>query len=243
MYYRGAHGALVVLDVTSEASFHAAKEWVTELRAEARPGLGEAGSVPRAVPSTASPANTRTRVWHRAVLMLVCNKVDLAARRVVSGDRCAALARSVGALCVETSAKDDVGVGPAFYDVAVAMLKRFGDSDAAEAGARRGAAQRAAALPAPSHPSPAALDAQRAARSCRQRPGRGTRGRAADARRRCAHRRVWVGHSPATWAAGPASAQGRHRTASNLNGSLPGVPRDARVKRQLFELALFIEFR
>lgn len=72
-----------------------------------------------------------------AVLVLVCNKADLAARRVVSGDRCASLARGAGALCVETSAKTNVGVHSAFHDVAEAMLERFGGSgeeEQAEAG-------------------------------------------------------------------------------------------------------------
>lgn len=86
-YYRGAHGIIVVYDVTNQSSFDAIRTWADDIDRYAREN----------VPT-----------------LLVGNKSDLAAERVVSTEQGQDLADSMGMSFIETSAKTAVGVDDAF---------------------------------------------------------------------------------------------------------------------------------
>lgn len=91
MYYRGAQSAVVVYSIVDAGSFDGAKDWIAELRRQADAGI---------------------------VIALVGNKVDLAESRVVPQEAALDYAREQGLIYLETSAKDAVGVGDLFAEIA-----------------------------------------------------------------------------------------------------------------------------
>jgi GTPase SAR1 family protein len=91
MYYRGAHAALLVCDMTNEASFHNLKELVNELNH-----------------NLASPP----------ILAIACNKSDLSSHRAVSHALVLEYAQSIGAVVRETSAKNNDGIDELFTEIA-----------------------------------------------------------------------------------------------------------------------------
>lgn len=86
-YYRGAHGALVVYDITKPDSFEHVPRWLEQLRAYAGPN---------------------------AVIMLAGNKCDLESARAVAVEAGRELAEREGLLFLETSALDGTNVESAF---------------------------------------------------------------------------------------------------------------------------------
>lgn len=105
MYYRGAHAALCVFDVTSEESFGALQDWIMELQEQAREDVGAwpRGGVPPGEARAANlspPAAARPRPRpcpRNAELFVVANKIDLAQRRSVQSVRAYEYAKSVNA--------------------------------------------------------------------------------------------------------------------------------------------------
>jgi len=99
MYYRGAHAAILVFDVSSQETLDKVSGWVEELQGHAN---------------------------EDSVLVLAANKCDL---RSVSPDTCVSLekaqayARTIGATVFETSAKTGRGVEELFDHVAKNLLK------------------------------------------------------------------------------------------------------------------------
>eukprot|EP00043_Microstomoeca_roanoka_P027061 m.13524 g.13524 ORF g.13524 m.13524 type:complete len:202 (-) comp7296_c0_seq1:373-978(-) len=96
MYYRGAQAAIVVYDITSEASFLRAKSWVKELQKQAE---------------------------NVAVIALAGNKADLAARREVQSEDVARYAQEEKLLFMETSAKTAYNVTEIFAAIAKKLPK------------------------------------------------------------------------------------------------------------------------
>ncbi|KAF6261274.1 ras-related protein RHN1-like protein [Scenedesmus sp. NREL 46B-D3] len=94
LYYRGAHAAAVVYDITSPESFEKAKYWISELQKNA------SGAI---------------------VMVLVGNKADLAEQREVSDEEARAFADSQNMLFVEASAKTSGGVADIFESVAAQL--------------------------------------------------------------------------------------------------------------------------
>jgi Ras-related protein Rab-22 len=92
MYYRGAEVAILVYDITIPASFIALKEWALELKHNALPDLE---------------------------LVICGNKSDLEQFRRVDRSVGEQYAQEIGAVYVETSAKDGEGVADMFRDVAM----------------------------------------------------------------------------------------------------------------------------
>ncbi len=91
MYYRGSQAAILVYDITKPGSFAALQDWADELRRNGPPGL----------------------------ILAVCgNKSDLSEDRLVDRRSGEGYARRLGALYVETSAKDGNDVERLFADVA-----------------------------------------------------------------------------------------------------------------------------
>jgi small GTP-binding protein len=102
MYYRGASSAIIVYDMCDSASFRALKMWVDEVRLN---GPNE-------------------------IVLAVCgNKSDLAQHRQVPLRDAEAYAQQVGALYVETSARNDNNVQELFLEVGKRVVSlRDGDS-------------------------------------------------------------------------------------------------------------------
>jgi small GTP-binding protein len=91
MVFRGAHGALVVYDVTRYETFHSVRKWIEKLKQQC------------ALPGGQSPS-----------VMLVGNKADLVHIRSVPTDEGAKLAKELGVLFVETSALLNTNVEKCF---------------------------------------------------------------------------------------------------------------------------------
>ncbi|GAB1597892.1 ras-related protein Rab-22A-like [Argonauta hians] len=91
MYFRGAAAAIVVYDITKEASFRSAKEWVKRLR---KHGVTD------------------------AVIALAGNKCDSEDLREVSANDAQAYANSIQAIFVETSALVAVNIPELFTSIA-----------------------------------------------------------------------------------------------------------------------------
>ena len=90
-YYRGAHGIIVVFDVTDQESFSNVKQWLHEIDRYA-------------------PSNVKK--------LLVANKIDLASKRAVPTEQAAAFAERLGVEYLETSAKHDINVSETFTAIA-----------------------------------------------------------------------------------------------------------------------------
>jgi len=98
MYYRGAQAAIVVYDITSRDSFDKAKTWVTELRSKSTP---------------------------EQMIVLVGNKSDLSAERMVETSQAQSYANENGLIQLETSAKSGTGVYSAFEIIAEKVAPRI----------------------------------------------------------------------------------------------------------------------
>lgn len=85
IYYRNAHGAILVYDITDRSSFERVQKWVKELR---------------------KMVGDRNRIC----LIIVGNKSDLSRQRSVDAEEAACYAKSVDAAYLEASAKTGSGV-------------------------------------------------------------------------------------------------------------------------------------
>jgi len=99
-YYRGAHGIVIVFDVTNQASFENVKKWLDDVERHASQNI---------------------------VKLLIGNKCDLEQKRVVDFHTAKALADRLNMPYLETSAKFATNVNDAFEKLAVNVLK-FGGS-------------------------------------------------------------------------------------------------------------------
>ncbi|KAL6069777.1 GTP-binding protein YPTM2 [Balamuthia mandrillaris] len=97
-YYRGAHGIIVVYDVTDESSFNNVKLWLQEIEKYACANVNR---------------------------LLVGNKCDLEAKRVVATASGKEFADNLGIPFLETSAKDSTNVETAFTTMAGAIKQRM----------------------------------------------------------------------------------------------------------------------
>jgi len=96
MYYRGASAAVVVYDITSQASFTKAQSWVKELQRQ-----GD----------------------DKIIIALAGNKCDLESSREVTFDDAKSYADSNGIFAIETSAKTDQNVSELFVEIARRLPK------------------------------------------------------------------------------------------------------------------------
>lgn len=109
-YYRGAHGIIVVYDVTDSESFNNVKQWLHEIDRYAAENVNK---------------------------LLVGNKSDLTAKRVVSTEQGKEFADSLGIEFLETSAKTSANVEQAFLTMASQIKARMKTQPSA-AGAQAG---------------------------------------------------------------------------------------------------------
>jgi Ras-related protein Rab-18 len=98
-YYRGAHGVLLVYDVTRPETFQHLPQWLNEIE-------------------TYGPAGGKS-----VVKLLVGNKSDLEADRAVSTAEGEQWARSKGMLFMESSAKSGDAVKGVFEEVVTKILE------------------------------------------------------------------------------------------------------------------------
>ncbi|XP_051478693.1 ras-related protein Rab-17 isoform X1 [Apus apus] len=98
LYFRGAHAALLVYDITDEETLSRAKLWLRDLEKEFLPD--------------------------EIVMALVGNKIDLAAEREVTTEEGEEFARTKGLLFMETSAKSNHQVKDVFMAMAQELLRR-----------------------------------------------------------------------------------------------------------------------
>ncbi|KAJ2888577.1 ras GTPase [Coemansia aciculifera] len=101
-YYRGAHGIIVVYDVTDSQSFTDVKQWLQEIDRYASEGVNK---------------------------LLVGNKSDLVDARQVDFTAAKELADTLGISFLETSAKDSTNVEQAFLTMAKQIKDRMGASN------------------------------------------------------------------------------------------------------------------
>ncbi|XP_024123213.1 ras-related protein ORAB-1 isoform X1 [Oryzias melastigma] len=106
-YYRGAHGIIVVYDVTDQESFNNVKQWLQEIDRYASENVNK---------------------------LLVGNKCDLTTRKVVDYTTAKEFADNLGIPFLETSAKSATNVEQAFMTMAAEIKKRMGPGATAGAG-------------------------------------------------------------------------------------------------------------
>ena len=107
-YYRGAHGAILVYDVSSQESFQKVQGWLDEL---------ETFSTNRGL-----------------VKMLIGNKCDLDAERTVTREEGLRCARKYRMMFMEASAKTNEGVTVAFEELGEKIVRTPGLLEATRAG-------------------------------------------------------------------------------------------------------------
>ncbi|KAK6035025.1 Ras family protein [Cooperia oncophora] len=98
-YYRGAHGALVVYDITKSSTFDSCQRWLSDLREQSE----------------------------RVSVVLVGNKTDLRDARKVPQEVARTFAEQNGLSFIETSALDSTNVEKAFTEV-LTRIYRAGTS-------------------------------------------------------------------------------------------------------------------
>ncbi|XP_026659519.1 ras-related protein RABD1-like isoform X2 [Phoenix dactylifera] len=99
-YYRGAHGIIIVYDVTEMESFNNVKQWLNEIDRYANDSVCK---------------------------LLVGNKCDLVENKVVETEKAKAFADELGIPFLETSAKDSINVEQAFLTMSAEIKKRMGN--------------------------------------------------------------------------------------------------------------------
>uniref|UniRef100_A0A8C1FX98 RAB1B, member RAS oncogene family b n=2 Tax=Cyprinus carpio TaxID=7962 RepID=A0A8C1FX98_CYPCA len=97
-YYRGAHGIIVVYDVTDQESYNNVKQWLKEIDRYASENVNK---------------------------LLVGNKCDLTTKKVVDYTTAKEFADSLGIPFLETSAKNATNVEQAFMTMAEEIKKRM----------------------------------------------------------------------------------------------------------------------
>jgi len=98
-YYRGAHGIIVVYDVTDQESFNNVRQWLQEIDRYASENVNK---------------------------LLVGNKCDLTTKKVVDYTTAKEYADQLGIPFLETSAKNATNVEQAFMTMAAEIKNRMG---------------------------------------------------------------------------------------------------------------------
>lgn len=108
-YFRGAHGIILVYDVTDPLSFDNIRMWMSNLQANASADVDR---------------------------ILVGNKCDMADKRVISTQRGQDLANEYGIPFFETSAKSSINVEESFMSLARDCFNRLKNEGNAPAGGK-----------------------------------------------------------------------------------------------------------
>jgi len=106
-YYRGAHGIIVVYDITDAESFNNVKQWLSEIERYASEGVNK---------------------------LLVGNKCDLANKRAVPFEQAKQFADGLSIPFLETSAKNATNVEKSFLTMASEIKARVASQPTAMSG-------------------------------------------------------------------------------------------------------------
>eukprot|EP01084_Bolivina_argentea_P033421 61811_1 len=98
-YYRGAHGIIIVYDITDKESFRNIREWLYEIDRYASDNVSK---------------------------LIIGNKLDLANKRVVSYEDAKAFADEFGIEYIETSAKKNQNIDETFHKMAKIISSKTG---------------------------------------------------------------------------------------------------------------------
>ena len=98
-YYKGAHGVILIYDVTNKSSFDGIKNWLTQIKEE---------------------ASSKIRI------SLIANKID-SDERIVTTEEGEKLAKSYNLDLFEASAKDNINVSEAFQNITEKIDAEFKD--------------------------------------------------------------------------------------------------------------------
>jgi len=109
-YYRGAHGIIVVYDVTDQESFNNVKQWLNEIERYANTTVNK---------------------------LLVGNKCDLNTKRQVDYDTAKEFADKLDIPFLETSAKAATNVEKAFLTMAAEIKKTVGKQPSIQPGTKK----------------------------------------------------------------------------------------------------------
>ena len=96
-YYKGAHGIILIYDVTNQSSFDNIRKWVGQIKDEAS---------------------------GKACVLLVANKIDIE-DRIISREDGENIAKSYNLDIYESSAKDNINVSEVFEDLAERINEKF----------------------------------------------------------------------------------------------------------------------
>ena len=110
-YYKGAHGILLIYDVTNQKSFDNVKNWVGHIRENAS---------------------------EKAIIYIVGNKVDDSTHRVVSKEQGEETAKEFNLKFFEASAKEDINIAPTFQALVNDIYKVSGDEGASGGKLKKG---------------------------------------------------------------------------------------------------------
>ena len=117
-YYKGAHGIILIYDITSRKTYENIKNWVTQIKEE---------------------------VSDKVNIILVGNKIDDEKNRKVSTEEGEKLAKEIGFDFYETSAKTGINIDSTFNDLVKKTVESFsktnvkGDKlNTKKAGSKRG---------------------------------------------------------------------------------------------------------
>ena len=95
-YYRGAHGIIIVYDISNKQSFNNIKNWIID--------INNYGS-------------------KNVIKLLIGNKSDLINKREVSKEEAQLLADSLDMFYIESSAKDNININDAFINIIKKILE------------------------------------------------------------------------------------------------------------------------
>ena len=97
-YYKGAHGIILIYDITSRKTYENIKNWVTQIKEE---------------------------VSDKVNIILVGNKIDDEKNRKVSTEEGEKLAKEIGFDFYETSAKTGINIDSTFNDLVKKTVESF----------------------------------------------------------------------------------------------------------------------
>ncbi|CAK87929.1 unnamed protein product (macronuclear) [Paramecium tetraurelia] len=108
-YYRGAHGIIIVYDITDRESFDSVKMWMSEI-------------------DKYTHGITHRYAQEDVIRMLVGNKCDVDDKRAVSYEEGEALAKQLKLQFIETSAKLSTNIEQSFLTIAKNVLEKSQNS-------------------------------------------------------------------------------------------------------------------
>ena len=101
-YYKGAHGILLIYDVTSRKTYDNIKNWVTQIKEE---------------------------VSEKVTIILVGNKIDDEKKRKVSTEEGEKMAKECGLSFYETSAKSGINIDSTFNELVTKTVEKYSKVD------------------------------------------------------------------------------------------------------------------